>query len=135
MRNVGFAIQDSRAAITHDPLPTVQADDTQLMQLFQNLISNALKFHTSEAPKVHISAKRQNGEWLFGVHDNGIGIAREFHDQIFLIFHKLHGRAEYQGTGVGLAICKRIVDRHGGKMWVESELGKGATFWFTLPAA
>jgi len=121
--------------ITHDPLPTVMADGMQLVQLFQNLISNAIKFHGEERPRIHISAKQEENEWVLSVRDNGIGIDPEYHERIFLIFQRLHGRGEYAGTGIGLAICKRIAERHGGRIWVQSELGKGSTFYFTIPVA
>lgn len=132
--NLKSTIAESRASVTHESLPAVMGDATQLSQLFQNLISNAIKFHSEKLPKVHLSAKRTNGDWRFAVEDNGIGIEPQFFDQIFLIFRRLHGRMEYPGTGIGLAICKRIVERHGGRIWVESELGKGAKFCFTLPS-
>jgi light-regulated signal transduction histidine kinase (bacteriophytochrome) len=130
--NLERSIEKSGAAITHDPLPTVSGDEVQLIQLFQNLIGNAVKFHGEEAPQVHIAAERQDGEWVFAVRDNGIGIAPEQLERIFSIFQRLHHRAEYPGTGIGLAICKKIVERHDGKIWVESEVGRGSTFYFTL---
>jgi PAS domain S-box-containing protein len=126
-------VRETGAVVTHDPLPTVIGDGSQLGQLFQNLIGNAIKFHGPDAPQVHISAKRDGFRWRFSVRDNGIGIDREYFDRIFVIFQRLHGRGEYPGTGIGLAVCKKIVERHGGRMWVESEVGKGTTFYFTLP--
>jgi len=139
--NLSAAIQESGALVTNDELPTVMADEAQLVQLFQNLIGNAIKFHTpGEPPRVHISAKKtsevfETSEvWTFAVRDNGIGIDPQYHERIFVIFQRLHAREEYPGTGIGLAICQRIVERHDGRMWVESELGEGATFYFTLPA-
>lgn len=126
-------IEDNRAVITHEPLPDVLADETQLRQLLQNLLSNALKFHGEQPPRVHITAERQGNFWLFSVRDDGIGIAPQFSERIFLIFQRLHTRSEAPGTGIGLAICKKIVERHGGKIWVVSEPGKGAIFHFTLP--
>lgn len=130
--NLKRAIEDSGAAVNHDPLPQVMADATQLMQLFQNLIANAIKFRSSARPEVHISAEQRPGEWLFSFKDKGIGIEPQYHERIFGVFQRLHARGEYEGTGIGLAICRKIVERHGGRIWVESELGKGATFYFTL---
>ena len=130
--NLNVSIEANGATITHDALPTVCADESLLLQLFQNLISNALKFRGKDLPAIHISAKSKENEYVFSVHDNGIGIDPQYKDRIFIIFQRLHGR-EYQGTGIGLAVCKRIVERHGGRIWVESESGKGSTFFFTIP--
>lgn len=132
LNNLTNAVKESQAVITHDPLPAVMGDDKQLAQLFQNLLSNAVKFGGAQPPRIHISAKQTDGEWLFSVRDHGIGLDPQYVDRIFVIFQRLHTRAEYPGTGIGLAICKKIVERHGGRIWVESELGKGATFYFTL---
>ncbi|MGB4889142.1 MAG: ATP-binding protein [Nitrospira sp.] len=132
LNNLTDAVKESQAIITHDPLPAVMGDDKQLAQLFQNLLSNAVKFGGAQPPRIHISAKQTDGEWLFSVRDHGIGLDPQYVDRIFVIFQRLHTRAEYPGTGIGLAICKKIVERHGGRIWVESELGKGATFYFTL---
>ncbi|MGK7917969.1 MAG: ATP-binding protein, partial [Prochloraceae cyanobacterium] len=131
--NLRGRILETKAVITRDPLPAVMADSTQLMQLFQNLIGNAIKFRSQEAPKIHVGAKRIEDAWLFWVEDNGIGIDPQFSDRIFVIFQRLHTRDEYPGTGMGLAICKKIVECHRGRIWVESELGQGATFYFTIP--
>ena len=132
LNNLTNAVKESQAIITHDPLPAVMGDDKQLAQLFQNLLSNAVKFGGAQPPRIHISAKQTDGEWLFSVRDHGIGLDPQYADRIFVIFQRLHTREEYPGTGIGLAICKKIIERHGGHMWVESELGKGATFYFTL---
>jgi len=131
--NLKIIIADSGAVVTHDPLPEVLADSTQLIQLFQNLIGNAIKFRTDKRPEVHVVANAENGCWRFSVRDNGIGVAPEHQERIFLIFQRLHTRDERPGTGMGLAICKKIVERHGGRIWVESELGKGSVFYFTIP--
>lgn len=133
LANLTAALNESHAFVTHDPLPTVTADPSQLLQLFQNLIGNAVKFHGEQRPEIHVSATLKDGNWLFSVRDNGIGIEPQYRERIFVIFQRLHTRTEYPGTGVGLAICKRIVERHRGDIWVESELGKGSTFYFTIP--
>ncbi|MGH7962633.1 MAG: sensor histidine kinase, partial [Candidatus Binatia bacterium] len=121
------------AVVIHDPLPTVAAEETMLMQLFQNLIGNALKYRNNRLPQIHISATPQPGEWRFTVQDDGIGIAPQHAERIFGLFTRLHGH-QYPGTGLGLALCRKLVERHGGRIWVESELGAGSTFFFTLPA-
>jgi PAS domain S-box-containing protein len=132
--NLKAAIEENKAVITHDSLPTVIADASQLVQLFQNLISNAIKFRKKEEPpRIHVSTNRKRDEWVFSVRDNGIGIASEFMDHLFQLFQRGHPAGEYPGTGIGLAICKRIVERHGGRIWAKSEPGKGSTFYFTIP--
>jgi PAS domain S-box-containing protein len=133
LQNLQIAIEDSQAVVTHDPLPTVRGDATQLGQLFQNLIGNAIKFRGDRRPAVHVSAARNGNAWLFSVRDDGIGIDPQYSERIFVIFQRLHSKEEYPGTGIGLALCKKIVERHGGRIWVESEPGKGATFSFTMP--
>jgi len=133
LTNLKLAIEECRAVITHDPLPTVMADDAQLIQLFQNLIGNAIKFHGEQPPCVHISAERREKNWLFSIRDNGIGIDPQYSERIFIIFQRLHSKSEYPGSGIGLALCKKIVERHGGRIWLESKPGAGATFFFTLP--
>jgi light-regulated signal transduction histidine kinase (bacteriophytochrome) len=133
--NLKKAIDEAGAVITYDQLPGVSGDETQLLQLLQNLIGNAIKFRKKDVqPRIHLSAERKGDEWLFGVHDNGIGIEPRFYDRIFAVFQRLHTREEFAGTGIGLAICRRIVERHGGRIWVESKPGEGSTFYFTLPA-
>ncbi len=133
LSNLEVTIKENKGTVTHDPLPIVTADPTQFTQLLQNLIANGVKFHGETPPKVHISAKKEGSNWLFSVQDNGIGIAPEYQSRIFNIFQRLHTRDEYPGTGIGLALCKRIVERHGGRIWVESQAGQGATFYFTIP--
>jgi histidine kinase/DNA gyrase B/HSP90-like ATPase/phospho-acceptor domain-containing protein len=132
--NLKGAIEESGAVITHDPLPMVMADERQFLHVLQNLLSNAIKFRGSGPPRAHVSAERRGGEWLFSVRDNGIGIDPQYAERIFVIFQRLHTNAEYPGTGIGLSLCKKIVERHGGRMWMESQLGHGATFYFTVPA-
>ncbi len=133
LKNLRSTIAENGAIITRDPLPRIFADDAQLLQVFQNLIGNAIKFCGNEPPKVHVSAVKKNREWVFSIKDNGIGIEDRHMDKIFIIFQRLHRRSEYEGTGMGLAIVKKIVERHGGRIWAESEPGVGTTFYFTLP--
>ena len=135
LQNLHIQIAESGATVTADPLPTVSTDRMQLGLLWQNLLSNALKFRGQEPPRVHVSARRQGNDWVFSVRDNGIGMEPRHTERIFQMFQRLHTRQEYPGTGIGLAICKKIVERHGGRIWVESEPGQGTTFFFTLPAA
>jgi light-regulated signal transduction histidine kinase (bacteriophytochrome) len=131
--NLRAAIGEAGASVSHDPLPTVPADETQLAQLFQNLIGNALKFRSAAVPRVHVSVFEKPLEWEFGVRDNGIGIEAQYFERIFLVFQRLHNTGEYPGTGIGLAICKKVVERHGGRIWVDSKPGAGSVFHFTLP--
>ena len=131
--NLKAAIEDSKAVITHDPMPTLSVDGIQIIQLLQNLIGNAIKFRGAEPPKIHVGLEDKDEDWLLYVRDNGIGLDMEFKERIFVIFQRLHTKGEYPGTGIGLAVCKRIVERHGGRIWVESEPGKGTTFFFTIP--
>jgi PAS domain S-box-containing protein len=135
LANLGHAIAESGAVVTHDAMPTVHADPVQVVQLLQNLVGNAVKFRGAEAPRVHVAAARAEAMWLFSVSDNGIGIDPEHTRKIFTIFQRLHTQDRYPGTGIGLAICKKIVDRHGGRIWVESMPGMGSTFRFTLPSS
>ena len=132
LRNLKLLIKETNAEITRTSLPTVLGDSEQLIQLFQNLIENALTYRGQEPPKIAISAEAREEQWLFFVQDNGIGIESKYRDRIFQIFQRLHTREEYPGTGIGLAICRKIVERHNGQIWVESELGQGATFYFTI---
>jgi PAS domain S-box-containing protein len=134
LANLTVAVQESGATVTRDPLPTVMADPTHLTQVFQNLIGNALKFRAEDRkPLIHLTAKNAAGQWTFAVRDNGIGIEPQYFERIFRVFQRLHTRERYPGTGIGLAICKKIVDRHGGRIWIESQPGQGSTFYFTLP--
>jgi light-regulated signal transduction histidine kinase (bacteriophytochrome) len=135
LRSLGQAIEEAEAEVTYDPLPTVLADQAQLAPVFQNLIANAIKFRREDVPPhVHISAERMGNEWVFSVADNGIGINPGQANRIFQIFQRLHTGGEYPGLGIGLALCKRIVERHGGRIWLQSKPGEGSTFFFTLPA-
>jgi PAS domain S-box-containing protein len=134
LADVRASVEESGAVITHDPLPTLVVDGSQLGQVFQNLIGNAIKFRNEKPPHIHISAQRDDEQWVFSVRDNGIGIDPKYAERIFVIFQRLHNREEYPGTGIGLAVCKKVVERHGGRIWVESKPGEGAAFYFTISA-
>ncbi len=131
--NLSSSIEQSRAEVIQADLPTVTADKTQMLQLFQNLIGNAIKFRKEKTPKVHVGAERHEDEWIFAVRDNGIGIEPEHRERVFKMFKRLHTHEQYAGNGVGLAICKRIVERHGGRIWLESQSGEGTVFFFSIP--
>jgi light-regulated signal transduction histidine kinase (bacteriophytochrome) len=131
--NLQVEMGESRAIVTHDPLPTVLADHIQIIQLFQNLIGNSIKFRREEPPRVHVSAEQRVKEWIFSICDNGIGIDPKQVSSIFDIFHRLQSSSEYPGNGIGLAICKKIVKKHGGRIWVESKPMEGSRFYFTIP--
>jgi PAS domain S-box-containing protein len=135
LRNLQFSIQSAKAKVTNDSLPTLLVDESQMLQLFQNLIANALKFRSEHAPQIRIGARSEEGRWVLWVRDNGIGIEAQYFERIFQVFQRLHTRNKYPGTGIGLAICKKIVERHGGQIWVESKPGQGSTFYFSLPEA
>ena len=134
--NLRGAIDESGGAVTHGPLPTLIADPAQLTQLFQNVVGNAIKYRGAEPPRVHVSAKKTRaGEWVFSMRDNGLGINPRYFEKIFLMFQRLHGRSEFSGTGIGLSLCKKIAERHRGRMWVDSVPGTGSTFYLALPQA
>jgi PAS domain S-box-containing protein len=134
LTNLRITIEQSRAVVSHDSLPVIKTDETQLTQVLQNLIGNAIKYRSAEVPRVHVSATKIGGnEWTFSVRDNGLGIAPQYFERIFILFQRLHGRNEFEGTGIGLAICKKVLERLGGRIWVESQLEKGSTFYFALP--
>ena len=133
IRNLHSLIEESGAVITRDPLPALIGDPVQLTRLFQNLLVNSIKYRSEEPPRIHVAADGSGGEWLFSVRDNGIGIEPQYAEKVFGIFKCLQPRDKSSGSGMGLAICRKIVSRHEGRIWVESALGKGATFYFTLP--
>jgi light-regulated signal transduction histidine kinase (bacteriophytochrome) len=135
LANLKVAIEESGAVPTCDPLPQVMGDGPQLIQVFQNLLANAIKFRRGHGPRIHVWSEPKDKEWQFAVRDNGIGIDPRNFERVFLIFQRLHRREEYSGTGIGLAICKKIVDLHRGRIWVESQAGAGSTFYFTIPMA
>jgi PAS domain S-box-containing protein len=134
LSNLQVTIEESGGKVTHDPLPIVVADGAQLVQLFQNIVGNAIKYRGAEPPRVHVCAKKSAAkEWIFSIRDNGLGMEPKYFEKIFAMFQRLHGRSEFSGTGIGLALCKKIAERHGGRIWVESEPEKGSTFFFSLP--
>ena len=133
LENLHASIKESNAQVSIETLPGVFADATQLTQLFQNLIGNAIKYRNERRPEIRVAAKPNGNEWTFSVQDNGIGIEPQYSERIFQMFQRLHTRAEYSGTGIGLAVCRKIVERHGGRIWVESQPGKGSIFLFTIP--
>jgi light-regulated signal transduction histidine kinase (bacteriophytochrome) len=133
LKDLRTSIQESEALVTHETLPSIMAEKSQMIMLLQNLIGNAIKYRDVASPRIHVSVERKGKEWIFSVKDDGIGIPKDSQDRIFQMFQRLHSRQEYEGTGIGLAICRRIVERHGGRIWVESEEGKGSTFFFTIP--
>lgn len=132
-RDLKAVLQETAAKVSHDPLPSVHAEWALLVQLFQNLIGNAVKYRSAAAPEIHVSARETEREWIFSIRDNGIGIDPQYHERIFEMFKRLHTVSEYPGSGMGLSICKRIVQRWNGKIWVESALGAGSTFYFSIP--
>ena len=134
LADLQLAINETQAQVTIDRLPVVEADASQLQRVFENLIANALKFRREEPPRIHVSAERSDEDWVFTVQDNGIGIEEEYADRIFVIFERLHTEDKYTGTGIGLALCRRMIRRHGGDIWVESTPGVGSSFRFNLPA-
>jgi light-regulated signal transduction histidine kinase (bacteriophytochrome) len=131
--NLKIPIEENNVVVTHDPLPTINGDEKLKVQLFQNIIGNAIKYRSKETPHIHISAVREQNHYLFSIKDNGIGMSEKHLKKIFTIFQRLHTRQEYEGTGIGLAIAQKIVHQQGGRIWAESELGKGTTFYFTIP--
>lgn len=133
LSNLQLLIEETNTHIYRDSLPTVMADKSQLIQLFQNILNNAIKYRREDPPNIKIGVRSEDDYWLFWIKDNGIGISPQYFERIFLIFQRLHTRQEYPGTGIGLAICQKIIQRHQGKIWLESELGKGSTFYFTIP--
>jgi light-regulated signal transduction histidine kinase (bacteriophytochrome) len=133
LANLQLSIEECQAVVTHEPLPVVMGDGIQLAQLFQNLVGNGIKFRRADTPQVHICVAKEGKYWVFSVADNGIGIDPQYFERIFIIFQRLHNREQYPGTGIGLAISKRIIERHGGRIWIASQPGKGSTFYFTIP--
>jgi light-regulated signal transduction histidine kinase (bacteriophytochrome) len=131
--NLDVSIKESKAAIKQFTLPKINGNFVQMTQVFQNLIANSIKYQGDNKPAIDISAEKKENMWLFAVKDNGIGIEQWFSERIFIVFQKLHDHRKYPGSGIGLALCKRVIEKHGGKIWFESEVGKGTTFYFTLP--
>jgi light-regulated signal transduction histidine kinase (bacteriophytochrome) len=134
VEDLGQAVRESGAVVTRDPLPTLPANAVQMGQVFLNLIGNAMKFRRQEPPRIHVSAHRRDNVWIFSVRDNGIGFDPKYGEKIFAVFQRLHPKEAYPGTGIGLAICKKIIEQHGGLIWATSEPGKGSSFFFALPA-
>jgi light-regulated signal transduction histidine kinase (bacteriophytochrome) len=134
LEDLKLRIEEENAKVEVGKLPVIRGDRTQIRQLFQNFIQNAIKFRSERTPCIRVACKEKSGNWLFSVSDNGIGIEPPFYERIFIIFQRLHEREKYPGTGIGLAICKKIIERHGGHVYVESEINKGTTFYFTLSA-
>jgi light-regulated signal transduction histidine kinase (bacteriophytochrome) len=132
LENLKPAIIDSNAVVSYSPMPSISANESQMIQLFQNLISNAIKFRGKNIPRIYLKAKKRDNAWQFSVSDNGIGIKKEFRERIFQVFQRLHNYEEYNGTGIGLSICKKIVEIHNGEIWIDSKYGKGSTFYFTI---
>jgi light-regulated signal transduction histidine kinase (bacteriophytochrome) len=134
LNDIPLLAQETGAEISHDPLPTLKVNSYKLGRLFRNLISNAVKFSGSRPPRIHISARQEGQEWIISVQDSGIGFDPRYAESIFKVFKRLHSKEKFSGTGIGLSICKKIIERHGGRIWAESEPGKGAAFYFTIPA-
>lgn len=132
LENLKVQIEESNAVITYDPLPTINVDEQLKVQLFQNIIGNAIKYRSEKPPKIHISAKKEKNQYLFSIKDNGIGMSSKYLEKIFTIFQRLHTHEKYEGTGIGLAIAQKIVHQQGGQIWVKSKPGKGSTFYFTI---
>jgi len=133
VESMSVVVRETQAVITHDALPVVRGNEKNYVLIFKKLIENAIRFHGAAPPLIHVSARLEKNEWLFSVNDNGIGIESQYFDRIFLIFQRLHSRDQYPGNGIGLAICKKLVDIEGGNIWVESQPGTGSTFYFTIP--
>lgn len=135
LRNLKLVIEENHASVSFSHLPQLRGNFAQVVQVFQNLVGNALKYRSEASPNIHVEAKRENEEWIFSVHDNGIGFDTRYARKIFRPFQRLHNRKEYPGTGIGLATCSKIIEQHGGRIWAKSKEGEGSTFYFSLPAA